>query len=219
MAVVVLAGATWAGAQPTRPAPETGPASAPAFDASTPRAALRTLSIAMRDGDVATIKQLFLAANSPESKMVQADAEMAAALADLRRAAVASYGERGAKTITGDAASASAESLARIDAADVAINGDSATVAYRDEKESPHVLRRVKGEWKIPVSELGKPLDQAALDQRLADLSVQTAVVREIIRGMKAHKFATPEQAREAWQTRILQAATSQPAGTAPRNE
>lgn len=211
--LALLAAMNWAAAQ------QTPPATSPAFDASTPRAALRTLSIAMRDGDVPTIKRLFLAASVADAKMVEADAEMAAALADLRRSAVAAYGAQGAKTVTGDAATASAESLARIDAADVSVARDTATVTYRDEKESPHVLKRVEGEWKVPVAELGKPLDQAALDQRLSDLSVQNAVVREIIRGIKDHKYATPEQAREAWQTRILQAATSQPAAPTPARE
>lgn len=209
IATAMLWAAPWAGAQPTRPT------TAPAVDASTPKAALRTLSMAMRDGDVPTIKRIFLAGNPAEAKMVEADAEMAAALADLRRAAVAAYGEHGAKTITGDTDAGSAESLARIDGADITSAGDTATVSYRDEKQAPFILRKVDGQWKVPASELGKPLDKAALDQRLADLAVQTAVVRDIIRGMQSHKFATPEAAREAWQSRILQAATSQPT-TAP---
>lgn len=212
IAMAMLVGVPWLNAQ------QTHPTTAPAIDASTPRAALRTLSLAMRDGDVATIKRSFLAANPAEAKMVEADAEMSAALADLRRAAVAAFGEQGAKTITGDTAAGSAESLARIDGADITSTGDTATVTYRDEKQSPFILRRIEGEWKIPVSELGKPLDKAALDQRLSDLSIQTAVVRDIIKSIQSHKFATPEQAREAWQTRILQAATSQPAKPQPHD-
>lgn len=210
IATAMLAGAPWLGAQ------QTHPTTAPAIDAATPRAALRTLSLAMRDGDVATIKRMFLAANPSEAKMVEADAEMAAALADLRRAAIAAYGEQAAKALTGDTAAGSAESLARIEAADITSTGDTATVAYRDQKQSPFILRRVEGEWKVPVSEIGKPLDKAALDQRLSDLSVQTAVLRDIIKSIQDHKFATPEQAREAWQSRILQAATSQPAKPQP---
>lgn len=212
----LLASPSWLAAQPA-----SRPATTPAIDASTPKAALRSLSIAMRDGDALTIKHLFLAASSAEEKMVDADAQMAAALAELRRAAVAAFGEAKAMTVTGDTAAGSAESLARIDAADVTAAGDTATVSYRDEKQTPFILKKVSGEWKVPVSELGKPLDKAALDQRLSDLSIQTAVVRQIIRGMAAHKFSTPEQAREAWQSRILQAATSQPSATpaSPKGE
>lgn len=201
----VLAIAIWASSQTTRPA------TAPAIDASTPRAALRTLNLAMRDGDVETIKRMFLSVNPGEAKMVEADADMAAALADLRRAAIAAYGEQAAKTITGDTTAGSAQSLARIEGAEITSTADSATVTYRDEKQSPYFLRRIDGEWKVPVSEQGKPLDKAALDQRLSDLSGQTAVVRDIIKGIQDHKFTTPEQARQAWQSRIFQALTSQP--------
>ena len=186
------------------------------MDASTPRAALRTLNIAMRDGDVATITQLFLASTPSEEKMVEADAHMAAALADLRRAAVAAFGADGAKIVTGDTAAGSVESLARIEAADINATGDTATVSYRDEKQSPFVLKKVGSEWKVPVSELGKPLEKSALDQRLADLAIQTAVVREIVARIEQHRFVRAEEAREAWQTRTLQA-TSQPAATQPR--
>lgn len=213
IATIVLAGALCANAQQTRRA------TAPAFDASTPRSALRTLSLAMRDGDVAIIKRMFLAANPAEAKMVEADAEMAAALAELRGSAAAAYGEEGARTVTGDTAASSADSLARIDAADITLSGDTATVSYHDEKQSPFILKRVDGQWKVPVSELGKPLDKAALDQRLSDLAIQTSVVHEIIRAVQGRKFAKPEQAREAWQTRILQAATSQPAGPPPAHD
>lgn len=209
--IALLAGAPWLGAQQTRPA------TAPAIDASTPRAALRALSIAMRDGDVATIKRLFLAATPAEEKMVEADAQMAAALADLRRAALAAFGEEGARTVTGDTAAGSTQSLARIETADVTSTGDTATVIYRDERQSPYILKKIGSEWRVPVSEFGKPLDKAALDQRLSDLSGQTAVVRGIIRSISDHKFARAEEAREAWQSGILQATTSQPASTQPR--
>jgi hypothetical protein len=165
----------------------------------------------MRDGDAATIKRMFLATTPAERKMVAADVQMAAALAELRRAAVAAYGDDAAKAVTGDTAAGTAESLARIDAADVSITGDTATVNYRDERDGPFVLKKVNGEWKVPVSQLGKPLDAVALNQRLADLSVQTAVVREVAKLIRDGKLATAEQAREAWQNRILQAATSQP--------
>lgn len=211
MTLAFLACAPWLAAQQTRPT------TAPAIDASTPRATLRALSLAMRDGDVATITHLFLAATPSEEQMVKADAQMAAALADLRRAAVAAFGVDGAKIVTGDTAAGSAESLARIEAADINATGDTATVSYRDERQSPFVLKKVGSEWKVPVSELGKPLEKSALDQRLADLAIQTAVVRQIVTRIDQHKFVRAEEAREAWQTGILQAATSQPAATQPR--
>lgn len=206
VAALLLGGAPRAMAQQTKPT------SAPAADLSTPQGSLLVLNEAMRDGDVEKIKQLFIATTPAEVKMVGSEAEMAAALADLRRAAVKVFGEEGAKTITGDSAAGQAESIARINSASVEITGDSATVVYRDQKDTPFLLKKVNGEWKVPVADLGKPLDVAALDQRLADLALQRKVVRELTAQIRANAFANAEQAREAWQTRILQAATSQPA-------
>ena len=194
------------------PAQQTRPASGPMADLSNPRASLRALNVAMTEGDVDTITRLFIATNDAERKMVRADADMAAALAALRRAAAAAYGTEGAKTVTGDMAGSASDSTARIDSAEITISGDTATVVYRDEKETPFILKKVTNEWKVPVSQLGAPSDSPALRQRLADLDVQRKVVLDITQRIHDGGLVTPDQAREAWQSRILQAATSQPA-------
>jgi hypothetical protein len=192
-------------------AQQTRPTTAPE-DAATPKGALRMLNQAMRSGNVALIKQLFLTTNAAETRMVDADAAMAAALARLRAAALQAYGPQGADAVTGDTDAGAADSAARIDSADVTVEGDIATVVYRDEKDSPFVLKKSEGQWKVPVSQLGKPLDPAGLDERLADLAIQQRVVEDLTHEINQKKFATPEEAREAWRARILQAATSQPA-------
>jgi hypothetical protein len=198
-------------------AQHTRPVGVRAEGLGTPRDAIRALNAAMRLGDVEAMKQLFLATTPAETRMIDADAEMAAALARLRAAAVAAYGAQGADLVTGESDASAAESTARIDSAEVSVAGDVATVTYRDQKNSPYVLKKVNGRWRIPVSQLGKPLDPGALDQRLADLAIQRRVVDEMAEQIARKKFAGPEQAREAWRTRILQAATSQPA-TRPVN-
>jgi hypothetical protein len=189
-----------------------GPTTAPTVDLSTPRATLRTLNQAMRDGDIEVIKRLFLALTPMETQMVDADAQMAWALADLRVAAVKAFGAENAKVLTGDSGAGAAQSLARIEAADIVLNSDTATVHYRDDKDAPFVLKRVGNEWKIVVSQLGKPLNPAALEQRISDLAVQRRVVQDISAQIRSGHFASSERAREAWQSRILQAATSQTA-------
>lgn len=209
--LLVVAFPLWAAGQGTRPSTE------PAVDSRTPKGALRELNVSMREGNVPAIERILLATTPAERKMVTSDAEMAAALADIRRAAIVAYGPAAAKTLTGDTATGDAESLARIDSAQVTIKGDSATVTYSDERESPFVLKRVDGEWKVPVSQLGKPVDRAALEQRLADLATQTRVVREVTKLIRDNKLPTAQQARDAWQSRIMQAATSQPARDADR--
>jgi hypothetical protein len=194
------------------PALRAGPTTAPTVDLSTPRATLRSLNQAMREGDVDVIKRLFFASTPMETQMVEADAQMAGALAELRVAAIKAFGSENAKILTGESAAGTAESLARIEAADIAVDGDTATVHYSNDKESPFVLKKVGNEWKIVVSQLGKPLNPAALEQRISDLAVQRRVVQEIAAEIRSGHFASSERAREAWQSRILQAATSQTA-------
>lgn len=203
--LLALACADAALAQQTRPSPPDE------SKAATPRGALHLLNEAMKQGDIAAIKQLFLATTPSERRIVEADAGMAAALAELRKAAVARFGEGGADVVTGDSAAGSAESAARIDSAEITIEGDTATVVYKDEKEAPFVLKKVSGEWKVPVSELGKPLDPGELEQRLSELAAQRKVMQDITRDIEHARFATAEQAHQAWQRRFLQAATSQP--------
>jgi hypothetical protein len=165
----------------------------------------------MRAGDIGTMKRLFLATTPPESRMIDAVAQMAAELARLRTVAVKAYGPHGADAFTEDSEAGAIDSAARIDAAEVAVNGDVATVTYQDQKNSPFVLKKVDGKWRAPVSQLGKPLEPGELDQQLADLAVQRRVVEEMIQEISAKKFAGAEQAKEAWRARILQAPTSQP--------
>jgi len=214
-----LAAALWlstvASAQPTPPAsqPATRPTTAPAPDPSTPRGALRALAEAMRDGDADAVKQSFDATSKAEEKMVDAMASMAAALAELHRSAVKAFGEQEAKRVTGDTEGSSAEALARIDAADVSVNGDSATVKYPEEKES-FLLKRVEGRWKVPAAEVGKPADPAALEQRLADLTREQKLAEQIAKEIGGGKYATAEKAADAWHSRMLELAVPRPTTT-----
>jgi len=192
-------------------AQQTHPTTAPANDPSTPRGALRTLSTAMRDGDAPTIKRMFYAPTPPERKMVACVADQAAAFAQLHQAAVKAYGDEEARKFTQDSDAAAAEAMARIESADIAINGDAGTIIYKDQPQMPFLLKKVEGQWKFLTSSLGRPTDAADLDQQLAELSLQAAIVREIASDIQGGKFPTADKAAQTWHTRLLQAATSQP--------
>ena len=192
-------------------AQQTKPTTSPASDPSTPAGALRALAIALRDGDVDAIRRAFITHSADEEKMVSAVADMSAALADLHRAAIKAYGNDQAVKVTGDTEASTSEALSRIDSADITVEGDTALIRYKDDQSSPALLKKEKGVWKIPTSELGKPVDAAALRQRLAELSAQTRAVREITDQIGEGKFPTPEKAAEAWHTKMFEVPTSQP--------
>ena len=205
----LLVMATSVQAQVTRPttAPTTGPTTAPAPDPSTPRGALLLFNRALRDGDTTTIKQSFITANPLESKMVDTVAEVAAAFAQMHAAAAKTFGEGHA----GKFGETDSADIDQIESAEITLNGDTATVRYKDSKHRPFDLKKSGGRWKLPAAQLGKPADAAALDQQLADLAVQAKLMRQIAEEIKAGKFTDADQAADAWHSRMLQAATSQP--------
>ena len=224
-----------ASAQAQRAAPEpkkaavattTPPAASDAdaeADASTPKGALKRLATALRDGDAEAIRQVMYAADPAEVRMVAAMAEMARAMALLQRAAVKAFGEEGAKEVIGDTQTTDAQGRARIDSADVRVQGETATVILPEGEDAPVTLRRVDGRWKVPMSELSKDADRSLLDERLAELAEQAKVVQQIAKDIEGGQFNTPAQAYSAWQSRAMQAVTrrtpaKKPAGAAPRN-
>ena len=191
---------------PAEPAPPEETPPSQALSTATPKGALKLLAIALRDGDADRIRQVMYAANPSESKMVTAMADMAKSMAALQKSAVKAFGREGAKEVVGDTDATDSESKARIDSADVKVQGDTATVTMEDGEEAPVVLKRVDGRWRMPMSELSRGADLAALEERLAGLAEQSRLVRELAEEVGSGKYASPAQAHEAWQSRAMQA-------------
>ena len=151
--------------------------------------------------------------------MVGSMADMARAMAELQKAAVKAFGEEGAKALVGDTQATDAEGRARIDAADVRVQGDTATVIVPEGEDAPVVLKRVGTQWKVPMAELSKNADPAALDERLAELSEQRKLVGQLTKEIGEGAFNNPEQAKEAWQSRAMQVVTRRPPARKPPQE
>lgn len=195
----------------TRPA-TTRAATQPA-DLSSPRATLRALAAALRDGDPVALRRVIWPANAAEERMIDAMADMAAALAGLHRAALAAYGPESAARFTTDTAAHFEQTLARIEAATVTIENDRAAVQYAGE-DRKYVLRRDGAGWRIPMSELSRGADAATIEQRLAELKVQVQIVRDLEEEIAAGRHGSPDVAIEAWRTRITRTvARTQPSG------
>ena len=206
----------------TRPAP---PRSRRADEAAL-RGELKTLARALQEGKAEGIKRVVYAANPTERKMVDAMAAFAVQIAGLYKAAAKAFGEEDARALTGGLVA----EISRIDDAEVAIDGDTATVRYRqpappapadgnparpDGRQTPEseapvamVLKRVDGRWRVPMSELSKDATPADIEQRLADLDVQTRLVRDLIKEIAQGKHRTADKAADAWQARVMQALT-----------
>lgn len=200
--LISLAAAT-AFAQTTQPA--TYPTTQPATD-QTPKGTLRMLNIALRDGDAASVRQLFQTGDEQEAKLVAAVADYAAALAALHREAVTTFGNDGANAVTGDTNAESTDGLDAIDKADEAIDGDKATVKYASGGDEPMHLEKVKGQWKLPLSQLVSGSDSAARQRRLEELTHQSKLAQQTAEEIAQGKYKAADDAAHAWQGRLLEA-------------
>ena len=173
-------------------------------DPASPRGTLEALIGAMQAGDTAKIKTLIATTNPTEEKMVDAMATMAVSQKKFRTAAQTAYGD-GAKELTGDTEAGTAEGLAKIDAAPESINGDTATV---DPSGQPGVaplrLKKVDGQWRIPVSELARGVDQATIQQRLDDLAFMSKMMDESSDEVSRGMYKTPKDAGEAIKSKMM---------------
>jgi hypothetical protein len=209
--------------------PASAPATAPAVniptDQSTPKSALRVLADAMAAGDAKAILGVFYAANPQEQKMAQAMVDVATSYAGLQKDAVKAFGADNAKVITGDTAAIQAQGLARLGTATEKIDGDKATVIVGDGTEEPPVsLVKHEGKWKWPVSEMAKGIDAAQIEQGIADAATQAKLYNEAAEEVRAGKFKTAGEVRQAMEQRVMQMAlarhkaATQPA-TAPAGQ
>lgn len=227
------------------PAPRPDAAKAAAADEAALREALKGLATALQEGKADGIKRVIHAANPTERKMVDAMAAMAVQIAGLYKVSVKAFGEEEAKSLTGDVTA----EMSRIDHAEVAIDGDTATVRYRDPDAPPPpptapaegdpapggetapappppaeaaqmVLKRVDGRWQIPMSELSKDATPEGIEQRLEDLEVQTRVISDLAKEIADGKYGSAAEAAEAWHARMMQALTpGKPAADGPAKE
>ena len=187
----------------TRPA--TAPATAPA-DLATPKGALRAFAAALHDGDAGQLRRAVATTNKSEDRMLGALADWAAALTRLHDTTARTFGDGGAARFTGDNDAQYAQSLARIDAAEVVVDGNKAQVRYPGDAEPQYELTRVGGEWRVPMAQFSHGADAAALDRRIAESRAQTQIILELVGEIEAGKYRTAESASDAWRGKIMQA-------------
>lgn len=209
LALLVLTCATAvAGAQTPTTAPATSPASNIPTDQSTPRSALRVLADAMAAGDAQAILGVFHATNPQEQKMAQAMVDVAVAYAGLQKDAVAAFGADNAKALTGDAAAIQSQGLTKLASATEKVDGDKATVVVGDGTEEPPVsLVKHNGKWKWPVAEMAKGIDAAQVEQGIADANAQAKLYAEAAEEVRAGKYKTALEVRQAMEQRVMQMA------------
>lgn len=171
-----------------------GMAGAQTQPAASPKTTLKALAAAMRDGDRQVIGRILQADDELGQEMIESTATLAEATAQLRQAAIARFGQEGARDLIGHVSGA--EEDRRIDSATETINGDEASVAMGD--ESPITLNKVGDEWRVPVKALATGIEPEVLRTRLAQQSALVLVIRQTSDDLTAGRFQSALEARQS---------------------
>lgn len=199
-----VAPATTTSAPTTRP--DTRPATGPIASLHDPRSSLKWFAAALRDGDVPQLRRVVFTASDAEDHMIAAMGEMAQSLAKLHRAASAAFGPEQAGRFTDDTAAHFDQTVARIDAAEVVVEGEVATVRYAEDKDNPFSLRRVKEQWRIPASQFAGGAPPEVIERRANEMLIQARIVTDVAKDVAAGKYRNADGASLAWRSKMMSA-------------
>ncbi len=178
------------------------PATSVVVDLSTPKLALVTLFYATERGDQAAMRQVLHLSDPENQPILQTIAGMAHAIAQLRGAMVEKFGPRGAGPLVGDSQQ-SQKKLAAIQAAQVQIDNDQATVILSD--GSPvQTLTRIDGQWRLSLDQLLDAQQRQVMRQRQGEIERQRVVFLAVAEQVRAGKFNNAEQVAEAIARQLL---------------
>lgn len=178
---------------------------------STPKDTVISFAKALDAGDAASIKQL-VTGTDKQVAMMEGAGNMMSAMKRMQDAAVAKWGDAG-KAIAGEMGKPSDEILKNIDKAEIKEEGDTATFKGQNDKETVK-LKKVDGKWKIDLASMP---DQGELEKAGPALKAMTKAADDTATDIKADKFKTVDEAKQAFGMKVMAAvmsaaATSQPA-------
>ena len=202
-------------------APATNPSTSaattrPAPDLSSPRAAAKSMRLALAAGDVKTLGQVIYAADDPHRRLADAYAAVIVSGQRLSDAMMRQFGTASSSILT-DA------DLAAIDAAPLRVSGNNATLRLSGRGDKPLVLRRDDaGRWRVDLLTFANVTDAGDVGSQCEmQINLATAL-SELATEISTGRYRTAADAKAAVQDRVhgaiaksMRGATSRPS-TAP---
>jgi len=177
---------------------------------STPKETVISFAKALDAGDTASIKQL-VTGTDKQVAMMEGAGNMMSAMKRMQDAAVAKWGDAG-KAIAGEMGKPSDEILKNIDKAEIKEEGDTATFKGQNDKETVK-LKKVDGKWKIDLASMP---DQGELEKAGPALKAMTKAADDTATDIKADKFKTVDEAKQAFGLKVMAAVMSAGAASQP---
>jgi hypothetical protein len=187
------------------------------IEPTTPKGALKSLAIAMDAGDRERIRNLMYTTSPIERKMIDVTSDMAVAIADLKHLMTKRYGEVATQIAMNESPDALPQSLAKIDSAEQKVDGDLAVInlSAAMPRESMSLVR-TGDYWKISVPQQIKDegLTPEQVDEKIATVSSQSRIIRDLTTEVTAGKYPTAADAASALREKM--SASHEPASPAP---
>lgn len=198
--------------------PATEPASQPATQPATqsadsPRVAYERLVVAMQQGDGQTIRQLIQTKGDDEQRLIDALIDYSQAVVRLRQSAVETYGAASSRGLTGDPADHE-KRLTAIRQSQQQIDGDRATLTVNSPDTPVILLRRVEGQWRVPLREMLPNLEPAQVAQQVEETTLQVRAFDETTADILAGKYHTADEAAQVLRGRLIRPTTEPAAPT-----
>ncbi len=168
-------------------------------DLSTPKAAVKVFTSAIVAGDVNAAK-VAATGNEKQIKGVDGVVMMLKAILAIKDATTAKWGEESGKKImpTGPT-----EMLKTLEEAKETIDGDSATVQWKDSAQKMD-LKKADGKWKV---DMAKALPGEAADKVLETAKMFEKAATEIAADIKAGKYENVEAVQQALAMKMFELA------------
>ena len=161
---------------------------------------IKTLAIAMKDGDGATAKK-YVVNDENSQKLIDMLAKIAKASKDMQDAAVAKFGDEGKTLVTGRMTSNAPHFDKDLDEANITINGDTATVAPKDPtKGSEATFKKQDGTWKLDLQSMPHAEQMA---QGAVMMGKMADVMTEMTGEIKDGKYSSAPEARQAFYQKV----------------
>jgi hypothetical protein len=186
-------------------------ATKPAVDLSSPRGTLVSVYTAMQAGDVQGVLSCLDFAEAEEREVFEVNASQVAAPLRLQHAMEGKFGDAGKKPFDASVEKSIGEMLERAKRVDISLNGETAVVGQKAEK-NPNaetelsgvtLKKNAKGEWKIVASTFPDNGGEVTPKQLALMKSMRDAVVSacdQTILRVERGEFKTAEEAFAAYQ-------------------
>ncbi|MDB5321125.1 MAG: hypothetical protein JWN40_2756 [Phycisphaerales bacterium] len=168
------------------------------IDPASPKGAMKSFYEAMEAGDAAAVRASFYTATDSEKALADAYAAQLTAAKTLGDAAKSKYGA------TGDALSKGMpvrDEIARLDAAEVAIDGDTASLKVPGQAK-PLRLVKFDGRWRLLIADFAGTTPENIAGQT-AVIKEMAAVFNAVAADITADKFPGAPDAQRALQQKL----------------